>query len=166
MKLITYALLALVLVLAVGVALSGGPLETMLAAPLLMAPIMHTNRQTPGVAIGKRMRYSAQTANYTVTEAESGSIFTNRGATAEVVFTLPAIAEGLFFYFTAVAGQAIVVVTPTADTLIAFNDTAADQIAINTANEIIGMALFVHSDGTNWIANEMIHDAFTTAAAT
>ena len=42
-----------------------------------------------------RIDYIAKTADYTVTVAETGALFSNGGAGEEITFTLPAAAEGL-----------------------------------------------------------------------
>ena len=51
--------------------------------------------------IAYRRNVVAKTADYTVTAAESGTIFTTQGATAAVIFTLPATTscDGLEFIF-------------------------------------------------------------------
>ena len=129
---------------------------------------MLTNPDTRNrIQFGIRRRISAKTANYTILEGESGTVFTNGGAGGEVVFTLPTPASGLFYYVIAVAAQNVVVKPPTADTMMCFNDIAADQIAFNTANEIVGGGfMFTALDGTNWSCQELIHDAQTSVIAT
>lgn len=132
-------------------------------------PPMLTNPKTQGgVVYGSRRRISIKTANYTVLEGESGTYFSNLGAGGLVVFTLPAPSAGLWYDFgAAVVAQDLVVKTATADTLIVFNDIAADQIAFNTANEICGGCFrAICLDGTNWTINEFSHDAQTSQIAT
>jgi hypothetical protein len=105
------------------------------------------------LALGKHRRgpIVAKTAHYTVTAADSGTVFTNTGAEAQVNFTLPAVSEGLCYEFIATANFPILVKTATADTLITFNDVEADSISIGTENEIIGGVLVAICDGTNFI---------------
>ena len=95
----------------------------------------------------------AKTAAYTVLVKESGTIFTTTGATAAVTFTLPAIdagdGTGWIFYFMATADVGMTVTAETADTMITFNDAAADSVAFSTASEIMGGAFMVFSDGTS-----------------
>lgn len=91
-----------------------------------------------------------KTADYTVLAAESGSVFVTTGATAAVNFTLPAIADGPFFYiFVNGADQNMTVTFETADTGVAFNDLAADSVAYSTASEKIGGAFMVIGDATD-----------------
>jgi hypothetical protein len=50
---------------------------------------------------------TAKTADYTVTTADNGSIFTNTGASGAVVFSLPAATVGLHYKFGVGAAQAL-----------------------------------------------------------
>jgi len=109
---------------------------------------------------------TAKTANYTVTSGESGSIFTNQAATAAVVFTLPAQATGLWYIFANVEAQDITIAADTADTMAAYNDVTADNVALSTANEKVGGAFLVFSDGTNWVALPMGYDGQTQTVGT
>ena len=52
---------------------------------------------------GPYPRFTAKTANYTITAADNFTEFNNTGAGGEVDFTLPAIAPGLVFGFRAIA---------------------------------------------------------------
>lgn len=45
------------------------------------------------------LEFTAKTANYTVTAAESGTGFTNTGASGAIAFALPAATVGLNYYF-------------------------------------------------------------------
>ena len=96
------------------------------------------------------------TADRTVLASESGSIFSNVGMTAAVNYTLPAIADGPFvFWFINGADQDMTVTAETADTMITFNDLAADSVAFSTASEQIGGAVMVVCDGTSLFAIPM-----------
>ena len=91
----------------------------------------------------------AKTAAYTCKASESGTIFTDYGATATVVFTLPAISDGPFYFkFLVCTDTGITVSASTADTLIAFNDVAADSVGLVTTGEAIGGVIEVFCDGT------------------
>lgn len=96
----------------------------------------------------------AKTAAYTIVPGDPcGTLFTNRGAVGAVIFTLPdptAVAAGTWYDFLGVAGQNMSVVTAIADTLIAFNDAAADSVAISTAGALIGAHARAVCDGTQW----------------
>ena len=91
--------------------------------------------------------FSAKTAAYTLTAADSGVTFTNRGASGSVTITLPAVSRDLHFKFVVVAAQAFVVAADTADTLISYNDLDLDSVSSNT----IGAQMEVICDGTSWI---------------
>ena len=96
----------------------------------------------------------AKTANHTITadEAKSGTIFTNRGASGTVAFTLPAASsalEGAKILLVSLVAQVISVETPVADTLITMGDAAADKLA---APGSIGAEIECWCDGTSWIA--------------
>jgi hypothetical protein len=105
-----------------------------------------------GVRLGGWKDIQAKTANYTVTLGDNDTLFTNRGATGTVNFTLPTVAlKGLRYGFYGVADQNIVVTAGTADTLVVFNDAAADSIAFQTSSEKIGGFFEVIGDGTGWL---------------
>lgn len=94
----------------------------------------------------------AKTADYTVTGADSNTLFTNRGASGTVNFTLPATpAQGLRFGFHVVANQTVTLTSGTADTLIVLNDATADTVSLATTSLKIGGHLEVIGDGTGWL---------------
>jgi hypothetical protein len=99
----------------------------------------------------------AKTADYTVTDADRNTRFTNAGAVGAVIFTLPATAKlGLEYWFNVVADQNVTVTAGTADTMIVFNDIAADSVAFSTASEKVGGALHVYGDGAKWVVEVML----------
>lgn len=95
----------------------------------------------------------AKTADYTVTAADNNTIFTNQGAVGAVVFTLPTIAKGLRYRFFVEADQNVTVASVVSDTLVVFNDAAADSIAFSTSSEKIGGSIEViaNADATKWL---------------
>lgn len=94
-------------------------------------------------------RFATKTSAYTVTAKETGTIFVTTGATAAVTFTLPAISDGPWvFSFISGADVAMTVAAGTADTMVTYNDLAADSIAFSTSSEIIGGMVDVFCDGT------------------
>jgi hypothetical protein len=110
---------------------------------------------------GVLLRFRIKTADYVIVSPAtaagdpSGTIFTNRGAVAAVVFTLPAPTQaiaGVFYEFLGIADFAMTVATATADTLICLNDIAADSLASSTATKLIGGKFRAECDGTSWIA--------------
>ena len=105
----------------------------------------------------------AKTANYTVTTAENGTLFTNAGAAGAVTFTLPTVAKGLRYQFFAEADQTVTVAGATG-TLVVFNDAAANSIAFSTASEKIGggCEVIANAAGTKWLVkifNWLVDDA-------
>lgn len=96
-------------------------------------------------------RFITKTASYTVQARETGTVFVTTGATAAVTFTLPAINASYPFVFTFINGadQNMVVATETADTLVTYNDLAADSIAFSTSSEKIGGVVDIWSDGVS-----------------
>jgi hypothetical protein len=103
-------------------------------------------------------RVVAKTADYTVNPSvdSPGTTFTNRGATGEVIFTLPAPNAGLkghWYRFKAHADQNVKVKTTTVDTLIALNDAAADSVALQTGGQLIGGEMEAFCDGTSWFVS-------------
>ena len=89
-------------------------------------------------------------ATYTATASQSGTFFHNVGMTQGCTFTLPAIADGPYYFkILQGAGYAITVTSAVADTIITFNDAAADSVTFSTASEIIGGHYEVICDGTS-----------------
>lgn len=102
--------------------------------------------------------YVPKTADYTIVTGTdpSGTVFTNRGATGTVIFTLPAPSQGIagtVYHFLGIADYTVTVKTATADTLITKNDLTADSLSFQTAGELIGARMSAVCDGTSWIAN-------------
>jgi hypothetical protein len=95
----------------------------------------------------------AKAADYTVTAADNGTLFTTRGAAGAVNFTLPAIDRGLRYRFFNEAGQNMTITAATADTMVVFNDLAADSIAFSTASELIGgsVEVIANDNETKWL---------------
>lgn len=107
-----------------------------------------------GMSRGVYEQIEAKTADYQVKKDDLGKLFTNRGATAAVNFTLPKKAELLAGWncrFFVVADYGVTVTAGDADTLVVFNDAAADSIAFSTTSEIIGAGVEVIYDGTGWL---------------
>jgi hypothetical protein len=87
-----------------------------------------------------------KTAAYTVKKADSGTIFSNRGASGAVTFTLPAALKGLWFTFLKPTQQNIVI-TATGGAKI--NGGTANKKYQNAAAEAGGQCTLV-CDGTDW----------------
>ena len=99
-------------------------------------------------------RIEAKTASYTLTAADGGKTFTNRGDTDAITFTLPATAaveSGWWAQFYVVEDADLAVVAGTVDTMVVVNDKAADSVKWSTASEKIGGGCKVVHDGTGWL---------------
>lgn len=115
-----------------------------------------------------RMKVEAKTASYTITTADLGKLFTNRGDTDAITFTLPAAAStpsGSWVKFLAVADFSLAVAGATGE-LVVFNDAAANSIAMATASEIIGGGFEAICDGTSWLVYPLGTETQTVTIAT
>ncbi len=111
------------------------------------------------------VKIRAKTSDYTVLASESGSIFTNYGATAAVNFTLPTKADGLVYEFYAAADVGLTVTSDAVDTMVALNDAAADSVAFSTTSLILGGSFRLFTDGTLWYM-QGLSDGNTITVAT
>lgn len=101
---------------------------------------------------GNFTHLQAKTADYTVKAYESGTLFTTRGASGAVNFTLPTTATlGLHYGFYCAADQNLTVTSGTTDKIVAINDLAADSVAFSTSSLKIGGMIEVFGDGTGWL---------------
>lgn len=114
-----------------------------------------------GIGQGALRTVQAKTADYVVNPDVDpcGKVFTTRGATAAVQFTLPAADgnSGLWYEFISIADQNITIATADEE-LVAYNDLTADSIAASTASEKIGVSFRMLCDGSSWIAQPMLGD--------
>jgi hypothetical protein len=88
-------------------------------------------------------RVVPKSASYTIKYPMDapGTIFSNRGATGTVTFTLPTPSRallGVSYEFSGVADYAITVAGAAASDLLTKNDAAADSVSASTAGELIG----------------------------
>lgn len=100
-----------------------------------------------------QLRYPvvAKTAAYTIRNEDLGTIITNRGDGDALTLTLPATTEvesGWWCEVLVIADQTVTVAAGTADTLLTFNDIAADSVAYSTAGQKIGAHAKIIFDGT------------------
>lgn len=123
----------------------------------------------PGLFADAYRSISAKTADYQLVTADLGKIFTNKGATAAVNFTLPAasgVAAGWWCEFFVVADQNVTITSTPADKMVTKGDAAADSIALSTAGELIGGGFRVVSDGDLWYVFIMTEETVTPTIAT
>ena len=100
-----------------------------------------------------KLKVIVKTADYTVTPDDYGSVFTTRGGSAGVTFTLPAAGDtntGEWALFVNVADYNMIV-SGADEGLVVFNNLTADNIGFGTTSEKIGGTLLAISDGTSWI---------------
>lgn len=91
-----------------------------------------------------------KSASWTATAADSGKKFIVVGATAAVVCTLPAIADGPYaFEVYNASDQNLTMTAASADTAITYNDLTADGVAFSTASEKLGGSFEILCDGTS-----------------
>lgn len=109
----------------------------------------------------------AKTASYTVTDADAGTWFTNRGDTDAITFTLPvpsAANKGNSYRFSAVADFDLGV-SGTTTNLVTFNNAAATSVKLATGGEILGGAFEATSDGTSWLITQQVGETQTVTVA-
>lgn len=90
-----------------------------------------------------KRRVVAKTADYSVSAAldRDDTIFTNRGASGAVVFTLPSPTRGYLgarYHFRSVVDQNLTVAGAANGDIVTLNDQAANSVAMSTANQKIG----------------------------
>lgn len=121
---------------------------------------MSINRITKARAVvgqlAERKRVLVKTANYTVTEGDSGSVFIANAA--DLVFTLPATKAGLVYTFVNAAvsaGTGLSVSPAAADNI---NEGTDNKDLINSgATDVLGDSVTVVGDGsTGWFTASKI----------
>ena len=112
-------------------------------------------------------KITAKVAAYTLTPNDFGTTFTNRGATASVTFTLPAVADlptGWWVRFYGVVNAGMVIASNgSADNISSLNDDAADSITMTTNSLAIGASVHLVWDGTRWLSDRHSGNTYTTA---
>jgi hypothetical protein len=109
---------------------------------------------------------SVVTADRTLVESEAGQLFVTNGAGA-VTFTLPATPKrGLEYTFYNAVDQNMIITCATTDILIAYNDIAADSVALSTTSEKVGGSFRVIGTGTKWLVIPNLWEAQTPTIAT
>lgn len=90
----------------------------------------------------------------TLVAKDSGTIYVNTAATeANINFTLPAIADGpYFFIIMSGAATGMTITAETVNTLVAFNDLTATSVSLDTSAEIIGGGFIIVCDATSVFA--------------
>lgn len=122
---------------------------------------------------GQPAAVTAKTADYTVVAGDNGTIFTTRGASGAVNFTLPLLSTltaGWSATFVNEVDQNMTVTANAtdADKMVVVNDATADSIAYSTASEKIGAAVrvVVNDNLSKWLVIEMSNEIVTSTIAT
>jgi len=92
-----------------------------------------------------------KTGDYTVLAADTGTIFTTTGTSADVEFTLPTEATGLVYEFYMCEDFELKITSATGNNIIAFNDKAATSLTFTTAGQQIGAWVKVVCNGSVWL---------------
>lgn len=105
---------------------------------------------SPQAFLGLPLHEVDKAANYQILATDNGTLFTTSAA---VVFTLPAIAQGLAFEFLNMADANMSIASTEGDNIVAVHDVSADSITASTASNKIGARFLVHADaaGTKWL---------------
>lgn len=106
----------------------------------------------------------AKTASYQVLASDSGTVFTNRGASGAVTFTLPGVQAGLSYRFCCVAAQNLLVTAPVASTIKGAAGAASGTPAAISATTITVAGgtstsqytvVSLECDGTAWLVSNI-----------
>jgi len=102
-------------------------------------------------ALPLKANIRAQRIDHTLINTESGTLFTNEGATGTVILTLPAAAIGLEYEFYIQANQTFTITAGSGDTIRSGTNvsTAAGTVSNNTVGNMIRI---VAINSTEWIA--------------
>jgi hypothetical protein len=108
----------------------------------------------------RQLRVVAKAVGYILLVRDSGTVFTTRGATGAVVFTLPAIADskGCHYWFVAIPDEVMSVTSAEGNNLVSSGDVAGSSVAYGTVDEIVGGVFYVVNDGTNWLVFPYLAD--------
>lgn len=114
---------------------------------------------------GHRRFVSDKTANYTITSAESGTVFTNRGASSRPKFTLPTMEAGQTFSFLSYESVGIEIEPASGDAISGLdgyttNIYTGGTLILSTLNEAI--TLIGQNDGYMWLPINFVQDEIIT----
>ena len=108
---------------------------------------------------GFRKTVTAKTANYSVTAADCGKVFSNYGATTSVRFDMPSVSAvtGCEFTFLVSVTSSVIFEPYGTDYLKVMTNAGGDSLDNATA----GSVLKVISDGYNWYPNGTAYGTWT-----
>jgi hypothetical protein len=135
-----------------GAAFIGHPAELAVRAAFVRSGNFIFDDDPMGLLSGRISRNSVKAANYTVTAADTGTLF--QAKTGAVTFTLPTRKEGLLYQFLQTTNSDMII-NGGASHIVAVNTATASSVTFNTTNQKLGArAQFecVNVDGTlKWI---------------
>lgn len=106
------------------------------------------------------------TGDTTITESQAGQMFLTNG-TGALTFTLPSVPKrGLEYSFYNAVDQNMIITCATTDIMVAFNDVAADSVALSTASEKVGGSFKVIGTGSKWLVVPYLWETQTPTIAT
>ena len=118
---------------------------------------MATNQATPWPSTQFGGAYpdafeNPKTANYTISQLENGTLYTNLNATGAIQFKLPPITPFLYFRFRALAAQNMSIASNETTNMVVIGSTTGSTVAIQTPGQIVGAGLLIYSsgDGLRW----------------
>jgi hypothetical protein len=111
------------------------------------------------------MHFQTKTANYQIVASDNLSEFNNLGATGEVDFTLPPIANGYSFTFYGAAAQILKVISTEGGNIVALNSLTSTSVAFGTGGQQEGAAIMVYSNpaATKWYVRNISGVTLTLA---
>lgn len=107
----------------------------------------------------------AKTASYTVLAADSGTLFTNAGASGAITFTLPTRAANLQYWFYVVAEQNVTISSAAGSDIVAHGNATASNIIFNVPGHRIGAKISVscNAAGTLWYVDRICQNVMSVS---
>ncbi len=132
-----------------------------------MADRFYFDDDLAGAHVFPWRRFQTKTASYAVLASDNLTHFDNLGALGAVTFTLPAIANGLYYGFSAMAAQNLIVASAEGANVVALNNAVANSVAFQTGAAIIGGSFRVYANAaaTKWIVETASAGANTVTVA-
>lgn len=100
---------------------------------------------------------SAKTGNYTVLSTDSGAVFTNEGAGAQVIFSLPTAVSGLTFTFYVQVAQNVRALANTGDT-VRLSDVVSASAGYAESAIVGAVVKLIAINATEWVAESVVNN--------
>lgn len=132
------------------------------------APMALLDPTFRAIQMQQKLNIKVLAGSYTVLAEDCGKVLLCTAAGTVTLPTPPASRawDGFFIDVYVNADVAVVFATQTVDTLVTFNDIAADSVAYSTASEQIGAASRFFVWDTKWHHIPMVNEAATVVVAT